>query len=237
MRSQLVWQVRVKSFHNSDAVPANVAGVQTALFGVLNKPITKPSLRARPVHIPPAPPTPGHVQCPAATTSQYSGLENQLYRVEVHTPGQAMMGEDRSKWATFKWSRDNGAMTYGIKSMTWANNDLHITLRSAGLDDYGKLTVGDWVEYLDETVTLGYNALEPGPTLPLLLVTKVDALDPATVVVSARSADKARFAGKRPFLRRWDQKPAAHAPTPMPRKGTPTQSTVDNAAPDCRARR
>lgn len=42
--------------------------------------------------------------CLVPTAGGYRGLENALYRVEVHAPGVA--GE-----ATFKWSRDNGALS------------------------------------------------------------------------------------------------------------------------------
>ena len=41
----------------------------------------------------------------------YRGVENQLYRVEVHTGGSAAH-------ATFKWSRDNGSVELAVDSIT-----------------------------------------------------------------------------------------------------------------------
>ncbi|MFO0699088.1 MAG: DUF6519 domain-containing protein [Nitrospira sp.] len=46
--------------------------------------------------------------CLTAPDAKYRGAENQLYRVEIHKGGS----EDE---ATFKWSRDNGAVVTGCK--------------------------------------------------------------------------------------------------------------------------
>ena len=52
-----------------------------------------------------------------AARGQYVGLENQLYRVEVHDSG-------RPRTATIKWSRDNGSTVVAIGS--WTPREFHL---------------------------------------------------------------------------------------------------------------
>jgi hypothetical protein len=132
-------------------------------------------------------------------------------------------------------------MTYAIKTLSWSGSQLHVTLKSAGLDDYSRLKVGDWVEYLDESITLGYNALDdvaenapngPVRALPLLTVTKTDPLDPTTIELGARSAAQTGLPttpGDKAFLRRWSQRVTGKLPAQLPTKNNPYQSAIDNA--------
>jgi hypothetical protein len=52
-----------------------------------------------------------------AARGQYVGLENHMYRVEIHDGG-------RPRTATFKWSRDNGSTVVAVRS--WAPHELHL---------------------------------------------------------------------------------------------------------------
>ena len=49
--------------------------------------------------------------CELPPTGGYRGLENQLYRVEIHDPGQP------GGAATFKWSRENASVGSRVASM------------------------------------------------------------------------------------------------------------------------
>jgi len=52
--------------------------------------------------------------CLIAPDAKYRGQENQLYRIEIHHSGTASATErDNNGQATFKWSRDNGAIVTG----------------------------------------------------------------------------------------------------------------------------
>jgi len=70
----------------------------------------------------------------------YKGLENQLYRVQVHDGGP--LGT-----ATFKWSRDNAVVASRIGAMPSGNE---IVVDSLGRDDVLSFHEGDWVEITDD---------------------------------------------------------------------------------------
>ena len=80
----------------------------------------------------------------ATLIDSYTGLENQLYRVEIHR------GSDdphRPNEPTFKWSRDNGSVEFGIDSC----NGNSVQLTGAGLPGRPKLEVEDFVEVIDKS--------------------------------------------------------------------------------------
>ena len=70
-------------------------------------------------------PEPGPETAP--TPWGYRGVENQLYRVEVHDGGDA-------EEATFKWSRDNGSVEFGLEGLSEPDGDgvRTATLRECG---------------------------------------------------------------------------------------------------------
>lgn len=129
--------------------------------------------------------------CLVRPDARYRGPENQLYRVEIHQGGAA---QD----ATFKWSRENGSVTFPVEDLdgTW------VELASLGNDDKLDLGVGDLVEFVDTAYT---SRREP---LPLLRVEEVDL--PGRRV--RLSGEPEPFVGRRPelnpYLRRWDHRPA-----------------------------
>ena len=71
----------------------------------------------------------------------YRGLENQLYRVEVHTPGPVGT-------ATFKWSRDNATVASRVTHINPSRT--RITVESLGRDDVLTFHDGEWVEVTDD---------------------------------------------------------------------------------------
>lgn len=79
--------------------------------------------------------------CEVPPAAGYRGLENQLYRVEVHAGGP--IGT-----ATFKWSRDNATVASRV---THINPSIdRITVESIGRDDVLAFHDGDWVEVTDD---------------------------------------------------------------------------------------
>ena len=124
-------------------------------------------------------------------------LENQLYRVEIHDPGPPGT-------ATFKWSRENGAIV--TRWLAKAGNDLIV--ESAGRDGPLGFAAGDWVELTDDGRELRG---EPGLMVNL-----------ATVEgrVLSIAADSPAFTfdqfGPNPKVRRWDLPEAGLATVAAP---------------------
>lgn len=125
--------------------------------------------------------------CTISPDSRYRGAENQLYRVEIHTPGNA-------ETATFKWSRENGSVIFSVEDIQGTN----ITLGHLGWDDRFSLNPGDWVELVDDNSILRG---EPGD------IKQVDSVDPMELSIKLKEG----FLGSgndrlHPLLRRWDQR-------------------------------
>jgi hypothetical protein len=134
-------------------------------------------------------------------TAGYLGVENQLYRVEVHRGGRVDADGD---WAddarpTFKWSRDNGSVQIRItnvaESEKTSGSVATVTVASLGRDDSTGLDVGDWVELIDDTWR------PQGEPRPLLRVQAIDRADLIVTLEGELDTDPSR----KPYLRRWDQ--------------------------------
>ena len=77
--------------------------------------------------------------CQLGDSGGYLGLENRLYRVEVHESGTI------NNAATFKWSRSNAAQVYAIDEfVNISATSSTIRLQSNGKDDILGLKVGDF---------------------------------------------------------------------------------------------
>lgn len=145
--------------------------------------------------------------CSVSPESRYRGLENQLYRVEVHSGGKAPQ-------ATFKWSRDNGSVVFPVRSIAGHT----IMLGSWDRRDYAGLEVGDWVELLDDDTVLS------GGSGPLAQVANVDPDELAVGLsvpggVTLPTFDADGCLEKHVQLRRWDFRsgtanPAGDEPEP-----------------------
>ncbi|MFI7101144.1 DUF6519 domain-containing protein [Streptomyces sp. NPDC050161] len=125
--------------------------------------------------------------CLVAPDARYRGPENQLYRVEVHDGGSA---QD----ATFKWSRENGSVTFPVDELdgTW------VELATLGSDDKLDLNVGDLVEFVDTAYT------SRGEAEPLLRVEELDLPGRRVRLSDEPAPGVGRRPELHPFLRRWD---------------------------------
>jgi len=77
--------------------------------------------------------------CEIPQAGGYRGIENRLYRVEVHDGGP-------EGTATFKWSRDNGAVVYPIASVDARADNTWVTLGKRPRDQTLALHPQEWVE-------------------------------------------------------------------------------------------
>jgi hypothetical protein len=140
--------------------------------------------------------SPSDDPCVNSPESVYRGLENQLYRVEIHKSGIGWdgKGEPPSDTATFKWSRDNGSV-----AAAWLDGEGDILKVTAGRDRARGFASGQWVELSDER-----HDLEGTPgTLVQLKEAEAGSLtlDPATAKGSYAREDFPNT----PEVRRWDQ--------------------------------
>jgi Family of unknown function (DUF6519) len=119
--------------------------------------------------------------CVLSPESRYRGLENQLYRIEVHRGSK----NPANKSPTFKWSRENGSV-----ATRWLGNEgnaLRVT-SSRGF------SAGDWIEVTDTTAELQGDA----GTLLQILTTDGDL-----ITVDSPPAWSSSLVN--PSVRRWDQ--------------------------------
>ncbi len=131
-RLQTVWQVKVLSgIGTADCLTADGEVPGWAL-------LTRPSGARLSTAVGTATGDPN--PCEAPPSSGYTGLENQLYRVEVHRGGSLAN-------ATFKWSRDNATVATGVTEIQGGNR---LVVDSLGRDEVLGFHAGDWVEVLDD---------------------------------------------------------------------------------------
>ena len=225
-RTQLVCQVRVfpdaDSKYDAKYIPKserdNVLNVATAVLPTVagdikdddakkivfaTRDATKPvKLRARPIARP-------------DDAADPVELENQLYRVEIHRGGVAAVAGQPiaaiAKCATYKWSRENGAVCFPISEVVaWGGKSATVQLEGGFYDDRFALTKGDWVEYADDVTALRPRAGDATGLAPnLFAVASVSDDLPVVVTLEAKAAGTyAPGTGTNsppsPVLIRWD---------------------------------
>jgi uncharacterized protein DUF6519 len=128
--------------------------------------------------------------CAASPESAFRGLENQLYRVEIHDSSEPSKD---NQGATFKWSRDNGSVV-----ASWLEQDGDV-LTVHGVHDRARgFASGQWIEVNDEGREMRG---QPGI---LAQVDKVDC-DKLTITQSDPPINRNEFSNTA-VARRWDQR-------------------------------
>jgi putative cofactor-binding repeat protein len=137
-RTQTVWQVRVHPDDAPGLVPSSTDGEIPGWVQVVSPSAGRLSSGTVLNW------ADGDEACVLPPPSRYRGVENQLYRVEIHDPGP--LGT-----ATFKWSRDNASIVLPVPDVLDAT---HLRPASLGRDDVRGLEVGQWVEVIDDRAEL-----------------------------------------------------------------------------------
>jgi hypothetical protein len=141
--------------------------------------------------------------CITSRESGYLGAENHLYRVELHRKGPAWDGRvdsdgkpagNAQQAATFKWSRENGSVTFPICKLAGKV----ATVECLGRTDRLSLKKDDWVEIIDDDLALR------GETGPLRQVVVVKPDEMTITLNQAVSNQYDEKSTKHPLLRRWD---------------------------------
>ena len=187
-RLQTVYQVRLLQLGASsplsplspitcDTPLAEFDGKTGLSTGTLNARTQPPQNQSNPCLLPPS--------------AGYTRLENQLYRVEIHTAGPLNQ-------ATFKWTRD--AVETTIVKITGNV----ITVADIGPDEVLGFAGQQWVEVLDDESSL--------KRVPNALA-QIDSIDPDTREITLKSS-MAWLANRTGLkLRRWDQSGASASAT------------------------
>ena len=129
-RIQTAWQVRVL-----ENVGDHGCGDDIAAWDALTAP-SAGRLTTQAV-APPASDDP----CIISPAGGYRGLENRLYRVEIHTPGPIGGG------AKFKWSRNNATIASSVSAIPSATR---ITVQQVGRDQVLRFEIGNFIEITDD---------------------------------------------------------------------------------------
>lgn len=183
-RSQIVSQVKVAEITGDVPTDATCDDLMTMF-------VTNPERRSGCLRARARVPAPSDDPCIIPPEARFRGAENQLYRVEIHEPGTADGANDR---ATLKWSRENGSVVFGIRSLQGSL----VEVASLGRDSCRGVKEGDWVEVVDD-----YSELRALPR-PLRKVASVDRVD-STLTLEQPSESFDETSAAHPFLRRWDQ--------------------------------
>jgi len=165
-RARVTWRVRLLWVDPADEKRGDFRAEQTLARGVPG--IGRCALRARAG----SPDTPG-----------YTGLENQLYRIEIHEAGVAGS-------ATFKWSRDNGSVVAPVLE----TGDGSIRIDPLFLRPGRELEPGDWIEPSDDDSALRDAAA------PMVRIESVEG----DVLRLSGWRDLSLDPTKHPLVRRWD---------------------------------
>ncbi|HJP89021.1 MAG TPA: DUF6519 domain-containing protein [Candidatus Limnocylindrales bacterium] len=193
-RLQTVWQVLAVSAPagaTCDDIDGLIAGVEPAAAGRLTTSTA----------VVPGQPDP----CRVVPGGGYTGLENQLYRIEIHDEG--VVGG--AGGATFKWSRDNGTVAARVESIGQARD--RIVVDSLGRDDVLGFHDGDWIEITDDDHEL---ARTPGELRRIRIGGGVDQATRTILLSSPLPAAAQAFPVDGQFrtlperntrVRRWDQ--------------------------------
>lgn len=194
LRDQLVWQVRWLRVGNAGAGHCLSAAADLVALGQRYTGVLEPRL------------TPGGTAgpCVVSDAAAFRGLENQLYRVEIHTGNITADGTSVAQPPTFKWSRDNGAVIAAVVALT---SEAPVTLQIDRLGPGGTtgFEIGRVVEIRDDAAVLSG---QPGVLANVDDMTS-DALELALLGGATVAQLKAVLEGRRVVVRRWDGAGAA----------------------------
>ena len=186
-RNKIVWQVKTKKIGDLDANFTCLSEIDFWNTLTTRQPNATMVARTSSVNIDSEDP------CILPPDAKYRGLENQLYRFEIHHPG------DATRPLTVKWSRNNAFLTTKIESV----EGNAIITSNLGKDKLLGFEVGDWIEITDdEKELLGKSGI-------IARITDIDdlllSLDPHSIEEFDPLQNNISMSA-RPKIRKWDMK-------------------------------
>jgi Family of unknown function (DUF6519) len=142
--------------------------------------------------------------CSISLPTGYTGLENQLYRVEIHQGGIASSNPPvtptPSNTATFEWSRDNASVATAVTAIS--SNVL--TVQSLGRDHVLGFAAANWIEITCDALELTGQAGELHQIENIDPIANTITLDKAvaspSIVLNGQMVP-----GNHTRIKRWDQ--------------------------------
>lgn len=197
-RTQTVWQVRMlANVGSADCITPDsaVTGWQA---------LTAPSAGRMSIKAEGVPPDLDPCELPPS--GGYRGLENQLYRIEIHDGGAVGA-------ASFKWSRDNASVASNVTEIvSQTATATELKLASLGRDAVLRFNTGDWVEILDDRRELSGENGDPKLRRGVMRKITVDDAKQTISFSPALPANLIPVGGldtlesRHTRVRRWDQK-------------------------------
>jgi hypothetical protein len=198
-RLQTAWQVKLMDLSNSPGASCN-----SAISG-WPPPASAGLLTTGTAPMPPSGP------CCLSAGTDYTGMENQFYRVEIHQQGVAESSAVpptslAAGIATFMWSRNNVSVMTGVTSIanvtdSAGNPASQLAVLSLGRDQVLGFAPGNWIEILDDNVEFSG---QPGE------LHQIDTIDFSARTITLATPLTAFPAGTpdpkfHTRIRRWDQ--------------------------------
>ncbi|HEX2746111.1 MAG TPA: DUF6519 domain-containing protein [Streptosporangiaceae bacterium] len=137
--------------------------------------------------------------CEPIAAAGYQGIENQLYRVEIHEPGDETT-------ATFKWSRENGSVVSAVTGICGSA----LQLSTLGPDANLGFAAQQWAELTDDSYLFGEDPNQPG------MLYQIQSIQPPTTSVTLAGPVASVDPGRHARLRRWDQSGPSAASSGIP---------------------
>jgi nitrous oxidase accessory protein NosD len=144
--------------------------------------------------------------CELPPSGGYRGLENQLYRIEIHDGGAVGA-------ANFKWSRDNASVANTVTEIvSQTATATELKLASLGRDAVLRFNTGDWVEILDDRRELSGENGDPALRRGVMRKITVDdakqtiSFSPALPANLIPAGGDDTLAARHTRVKRWDQK-------------------------------
>ena len=204
-RTRVEWQVKLLALVNETDATSTDDGFRNNYDKFINfldtNDIIQPGDGQLAARVPPNSQTTD--ACVVPSDNRYRGVENQLYRVEIHRPGAAWDGSaDVEKAATFKWSRENGSVVFAVVNdpPPSAGGATVVTLEEFGRDKKLDLSKDDWVELIEHDYVMRNDAK------PLLRVTEIDRDEMTVTLERTVSAGVGANQSTPLLLRRWDHR-------------------------------
>jgi hypothetical protein len=133
--------------------------------------------------------------CIISPSGGYRGLENRLYRVEIHSTGPIGGGAP----AKLKWSRNNATIASAISAIP---SPTQVTIQQIGRDQVLRFEVGNWIEITDDFREFQGLAGHMAQITAIDEANRILTFAPAIPgAMNFNAADPSRHAR----VRRWDQ--------------------------------
>lgn len=182
-RIQTVWQVKFQQVAQGGSASCGATVGEPASTGTLSTQAVAPPASDDP--------------CILSPTGGYRGIENRLYRVEIHDTGAT---------TRFKWSRENVSVASAVTDVVVSGAESQLTVARIGRDAVLRFQIDDWVEVTDDYLELTGQSGQMARVKKVIEATRTLVLDG---VVSGFATTSDEHKERHTRVRRWNQRNAS----------------------------